>query len=324
MGSTNWSTDYYQSRQKYKSSRGVDAFAYTQKLMSDPTLAKKTHDKLSPYGVVRESRDSDVHPESNSIIVFFDVTGSMGGIPRVLQKKLAKLMETFIKGNYIDHPQIMFGAVGDANTDRAPLQVGQFESGVEMDEDLERIYLEGCGGGQVHETYELAMYFAARKTSIDCWEKRCKKGYLFTMGDELFYPLVDKCHVSKLIGDNLEVSIPTEDIVKELQEKYEYYHIIVTSGTHGSNSGVINGWKRLLGERALKLDDPDAVCELIASTIGVSEGLEKDNVMRDLKDAGTDIATLGSVERAIKNINPGVMANVTGGSQTGTAGIRTL
>ena len=59
----------------------------------------------------------------------------------------------------------MFGAIGDATCDRAPLQVGQFESDNRMDDDLGRILLEGGGGGQKTESYELAMYFMARHTA---------------------------------------------------------------------------------------------------------------------------------------------------------------
>ena len=62
-------------------------------------------------------------------------------------------------------PQIMFGAIGDATCDRVPLQVGQFESDNRMDDDLGRIVLEGGGGGQMTESYELAMYFMARHTA---------------------------------------------------------------------------------------------------------------------------------------------------------------
>lgn len=42
------------------------------------------------------------------------------------------------------------------------------------------------------ESYELAMYFMARHTSIDCYEKRGKRGYLFMIGDELAYPKVKR------------------------------------------------------------------------------------------------------------------------------------
>lgn len=69
-----------------------------------------------------------------------------------------------------------------------------------MDDDLGKILLEGGGGGQMRESYELAMYFMARHTSIDCFEKRGKRGYLFMIGDELAYPKAKRREIAKVIG----------------------------------------------------------------------------------------------------------------------------
>jgi hypothetical protein len=33
--------------------------------------------------------------------------------------------------------------IGDATCDRAPLQIGQFESGIEINQDLAKLWLEG-------------------------------------------------------------------------------------------------------------------------------------------------------------------------------------
>jgi hypothetical protein len=101
---------------------------------------------------MRESRDCAEHPRSLAIAVLFDVTGSMGAVPRVLQAKLPQLLGLLLRKGYAADPQIMFGAIGDASCDGAPLQVGQFESDNRMDDDLGRILLEG-GGGQKTESY---------------------------------------------------------------------------------------------------------------------------------------------------------------------------
>ena len=75
----------------------------------------------------------------------------------------------------------MFGGIGDAQSDRVPLQVGQFESDNRMDDQLRTIFLEGNGGGQKSESYELATYFIARHTVTDAWEKRGRKGVKRTL-----------------------------------------------------------------------------------------------------------------------------------------------
>src|SRR6185369_13282918 len=101
------------------------------------------------------------------------------------------------------------------------LQVGQFESGIEIEEDLGKLYLEGGGGGHITESYELAMYFMARHTALDCYEKRNKRGYLFVIGDEAPYAWVKRPEVLHCVGDQLQADIPVEELVAELQRTYD-------------------------------------------------------------------------------------------------------
>ena len=91
-----------------------------------------------------------------------------------------------------------------------PLQMGQFESGLEMDDDLGKIYLEGGGGGQVYETYELAVYFFACHTAIDCFEKRSQEGLFLHHRRREALPNGAPQHVWEHIGDALKWDIPVE------------------------------------------------------------------------------------------------------------------
>lgn len=288
MGHSHWSDAAYQARQQDRRARQQSAFTYDQQVRASGVA--RVHPQMDPYGKVRESRDSRQHPHSLAIAVIFDVTGSMGNVPRVLQTKLGALMRMLIQRGYVAHPQILFGAVGDAYTDRVPLQIGQFESGLEMDDDLGKLYLEGGGGGQVHESYELALYFMARHTSIDCYERRGHKGYLFTIGDEKPYAAVRHQQVLEHLGDALELDLAVEQIVAEVQQRYEYFHIIPTNTSHGRSAEVQGRWRELLGERVLLLDDEAAVCETIALAIGLCEGSldSLSGVAADLVHAGAD------------------------------------
>ena len=281
MGYSNWSDTAYKSRQNFRQKTNQSAFTYDQQVRATGKVA--AHPQMNPAGVVRESRDSDSHPDSVAIGVLFDVTGSMGVVPRVLQTKLGSLMRLLVQKGYLAHPQVLFGAVGDAYTDRVPLQIGQFESGLEMDDDLGKIYIEGGGGGQVHESYELGIYFFARHTAIDCYDKRGHKGYLFTIGDEMPYDVVRKQQVADVLGDKLRQDIATDQIVAEVQERYEYFHIIPTNTYHGQRPEVQARWRELLGERVLLLDDETAVSETIALAIGLCEGT-LDSLYRGVDD----------------------------------------
>jgi hypothetical protein len=311
MGSGRWSTDVYDAAARMRRRTGRSAFAYSD------SGARRVHEALNPYGVVRESRDSDEHPQSLAIAVLFDVTGSMRHVPRVLQAKLPGLLGLLLRtgvagsapagpdgrsrGDYVAHPQIMFGAIGDATCDRVPLQIGQFESDNRMDDDLGRIVLEGGGGGQMTESYELAMYFMARHTSIDCFEKRAKRGYLFVIGDEMPYPRVSRRQVGAIIGDGIDETIDTEAIVAELSQRYHVYYILPSGSSYVGNATVLERWRGLLGQHVIELDDLDAVCETIALTIGLNEGaIDLDEGLADLAEMGSGAG--GSVGRALAGI----------------------
>lgn len=292
MGGSYWSDDAYAARQNRRSATGSTAFTYDAHVRSTGNV--EVHPQMNPYGVTRESRDSDAHPSSLAIAVIFDVTGSMGSVPRTLQTKLGALMRVLVQKGYVEHPQILFGAVGDAYCDQVPLQIGQFESGLEMDDELGKIYIEGGGGGQVYESYELAMYMMARHTSIDCYEKRGHKGYLFTIGDEHPYASINRKQVAAVIGDRLQADLPLPKLLAELHERYEHFHIIPTNTSHGGDKAIQQGWQKLLGERVLMLADEGAVCETVALAIGLSEG-----VVGSLKDAGDDLMASGYDDGAV-------------------------
>lgn len=304
MGFSHWSDDAFQARQDHRRNTGQTAFTYDAYVRA--TGQARVHNQMDPFGVMRESRDSAEHPDSLAIGVMFDVTGSMGSVPRVLQTKLGRLMRVLVEKGYVAHPQVLFGAIGDATCDMVPLQVGQFESGLEMDDDLGKIYLEGGGGGQVFESYELAHYFFALHTSIDCYEKRGRKGYLFTIGDEKPYAVVHREHVLQHIGDRLPANIPTARLLRQLQERYHTFHIIPTNTTHGRSSAVQDCWRALLGERVLRLEDEAAVCETIALAIGLCEGTASDltSGVDDLVRAGHDRGAVVVAAKALRDFSP--------------------
>jgi len=300
MGTTRWSDEHYHERARARARTGMDAFEHDRAIRRGEASCG-VHPKMNPLGVVvRESRDSATHPESHAVAVLFDVTGSMQSVPRILQQNLPKLMGLLVRKGYLEHPQILIGAIGDATCDTSPLQVGQFESGIEIEEDLGKLHLEGGGGGQVTESYELAMYFLARHTALDCFEKRKKRGYLFIIGDEAPYPMVKRQEVKQVIGDGMQTDLRTEDLLAELEKRYDVYYIIPKMTNHWDNQSVHRRWVGLLGQNVLRLQDPAGVCELIASTIGVAEGkVDLSEVANDLEEAGTSGAVAHAVSTAL-------------------------
>src|SRR5688572_4484582 len=103
MGSGRWSADVYGEADAARAASGKGAFDYSDKVISSG--AYTIHPSLNPFGITsRESRDSAEHPESNSIIVCFDVTGSMRTVPKELQKDLPQLLGLLLYKDFIMHP----------------------------------------------------------------------------------------------------------------------------------------------------------------------------------------------------------------------------
>ena len=309
MGNGLWSPASYHSRVAESAKLGKDVFDYSVKSIQSGRMCP--HQTLDPQGLgVRESRDSEEHPESNAIIISLDVTGSMGRVVRGIHGDLPRLHELLLGHRYVPHPQIMFAAVGDATCDRVPLQVGQFESDNRMDQNLENMILEGGGGGQKTESYELMLYVAARHTAIDCWEKRQRKGYLFMIGDEMAYPLVRRDEVRRLIGEAPQADVPLEEIVDEVRQRYHLYYVIPGGASHGSDRKVIGFWERLVEpQNVIHLECPEDTSESIGLTIGVNEGVVSvEEGPNHLRKRGLVAHAVDRVTHAISALMPGAAA----------------
>lgn len=258
------------------------------------------HPLMNPKGVkLRESRDGVDHPQSLGIVFALDVTGSMGEIPKILAtRELPIFMKTLLDCKIPD-PQLLFMAVGDAVSDSAPLQVGQFESTAElMDQWLTWSYLEGGGGGTGQESYELAMYFLAMHTEMDSVVKRNKRGYLFMTGDEVPYPALSRHVVDSIIGDRLDEDLPCEEIVAELQKTYIPFFIIPD---RNRAKRCERRWRDLLGDNVLCLEEPADVCYVAAGAMLLSEkqASRMEELTSLLSSAGMPSDRRGAVVRAL-------------------------
>ena len=231
----------------------------------------KCHPLMNPKGVrLRESRDGTDHPQSQGIVFALDVTGSMGEIPKLLANQQLPAFMKILLDCQVPDPQILFMAVGDAVSDNAPLQVGQFESTAElMDQWLTWSYLEGGGGGSGEESYELGLYFLAMHTEMDCMVKRKKRGYLFMTGDEIPYPTLSKHVVEAVVGDKLDEDLTCEEIVAELQKSFVPFFIIPD---RARAKRCERRWRDLLGDHVIVLEGPVDVCFVTAGAILLNEG----------------------------------------------------
>jgi hypothetical protein len=253
---------------KLRSERAVSQAYYTASVdqIFTQNVERKIHESMSPMGAMRESRDSDVHPNTIPIQFYLDVTGSMGHIPHEMIKDgLPHLMGTLIQ-NGAEDATLMFGAIGDHEADHYPLQIGQFESGdAELDMWLTRTYLEGGGGGNAGESYLLAWYFASNNVKTDAFEKRGKKGFVITIGDEPCLKSLPVNAIKGIVGGTpaAQGSMTREELLALAQKQNHVYHIHVNHGGRGCDPA----WKEMLGANLIEIEDHKTVSKVLSDII---------------------------------------------------------
>ncbi len=272
---------------KLKSSRNITSSSK----VSDLYKSKEMQSWLNPYGVkYRESCDSMDNPASTAIIMGLDVTGSMGYLSEEIAKNaLNRTMLEIYGKKPVTNPHIMFQAIGDSKSDRAPLQVTQFEADIRIAEQLLDVYFEGRGGGNGGESYLLSWYFAARHTKIDCFEKRKKKGFLFTIGDECCHEDLTTLEIQRVFGEKVE-DCTSRGLYEEASQKYEIFHIVMKAGSYQYQKSGEN-WKALIGNRAIELapEDLDILPELLVGLMQRVNGMSVEDIVAQWKGKPAEV-----------------------------------
>jgi hypothetical protein len=270
MGGGSWSDADWNSHASASAAMPTDHLFKTHSAASVKAAIKPVNIDM------RESRDSIDHPNATPVIVGLDVTGSMGMIAAAIAKEgLGIVFKELLTRKPISDPQVMAMAIGDANCDRVPLQVTQFESDMRITEQLLELFLEGGGGGNSFESYNLPWAFAGRKIATDAFEKRGKKGYLFTVGDENAPKDLTLEQLKQFVDPEATQAIGNAELLEAAGKQFHIFHLIVAEGDHASRYGVDSvkaTWTPLLGQRVLVLDDYKKLAEVIVSAIQVVEG----------------------------------------------------
>lgn len=253
----------------YASYSSVTATSYSKALHDKPAeqiFSRSFNNAMSPFEAVRESRDSELHPNSFPVILALDVTGSMGSIPDYLVKHAFPVIMDDIMKSGIADPQVLFMGIGDHECDQAPLQIGQFESSDDLlNKWLTGLWLEGGGGANAGESYSLPWYMAG-KTMTDHFQKRGKKGVLITIGDEPVLKDIPRSTLDALFGGQNQDMTAAQML--ELAEKtYEVFHIHLSATRAGSLQYVKDGWKQLMGDKVKFAETKESVERVIVDII---------------------------------------------------------
>ena len=280
MGGGSWTVDTFTSYSTVTKGAKLNSRGVLDTSMSNQEMfkARKVDKALNPYNVMRECRDSEEHPETTPVILALDVTGSMGDAAVEVAKKLNVIMTKLY--DQVKDVEFMIMGIGDLYCDEGPIQISQFESDIRIAEQLDKLWFEFGGGGNLSESYTAAWYMGSRHCDLDCW-KRGKKGIIITMGDERLNPCLEEQPLMLQTGDDLEADVETKNLYAEASEKFDIYHIQVDHGRSWDIDGIIKSFE-ILGDnfkRANMDNIADVIVEIIANHNGATN---------DVAQIGTD------------------------------------
>jgi hypothetical protein len=273
--------------------------------------SRMLHEDLDPAKLKgpRESCDSAANPASTAISIYLDQTGSMAEIPQYMMSPDG--MPVIFKGIYdkkpVTDPHVLFGAIGDINMhEPASLQVTQFEADIKLVDQLKKVWLVGQGGGNGSESYPLAWHFNAMHTAIDCFTKRGRKGFLWTIGDDAPPPMgLTKENLQAVYGPGEYSDLSLQQLLDMVSRQWHVFHIHVRHGRDQAYYGsdhIEQAWKAVLGERCLITEDYTALSETIVSTMQLVAGVDKATVVAGLS-AGKALV----VGNTIRDLSPAIV-----------------
>lgn len=264
MGGGSWTTQSFTTYSTVTKGATLDSLGNMVTTMSNQEMfkARRVDKALNPYNVVRECRDSEEHPETTPVILALDVTGSMGDAAVEVAKKLNVIMTKLY--DQVKDVEFMIMGIGDLYCDDGPIQISQFESDIRIAEQLDKLWFEFGGGGNMSESYTAAWYMGSRHCDLDCW-KRGKKGIIITMGDERLNPYLPEQSLMLQTGDDLEADVETKNLYEEASEKFDIYHIQVDHGRSWDKDGIIKSFG-ILGDN-FKRANMDNIADVIVDII---------------------------------------------------------
>lgn len=327
----------YDDMMKTRSARVAsagDAFAYDRHVRT--TGRREIHASVNPaHGGKRHIAEGEL------LTVCFDVTGSYASVPRVVQGDLPELFGRLVLNSWVpDKLNVQYGAIGDAYSDRAPLQLSQAEpDGTTADEWLSNLYLEGGGGGGNHESYGEMFWALCNQNDFAGWREG-RKGNAFIIFDEKTYPQVSARKLreiytnrsnstlddggqlsERMMRDSLDAGedsvvlpdtdISIEDMARELQDKYDVWCIMIKGTGYWQNPDNLRWWRGLFGEQnVILLEDAENVSELISGLMAAKYAAVSMGAVTSTLDTSivgsTDMATIRGAMKGVAALPPTV------------------
>lgn len=304
MGGSSYDRDVYSS----SSSSSWGSFG-----ASDYSASKFTRSfldsSMNPNGKILKSS------AKTPIVIMLDVTGSNIDFARVVYDKMPMFYGQIEQKGYLEDFEISFCAVGDAYTDDYPLQVGNFAKGIELDSWLEKIVLEGCGGGQRCESYELAAYYLYKNAEF----ARGSNPIIFFIGDEKPYEYVEISQAKKFGIECNEGKVKPFRLLRKKVHDNVFMLLNKYSGCSFQND-ITSCWEKLLApEHVVKIEEEKAIVDLMLGIISmISSSRTLDTYKVDMLGRGQSQARIESVSKSLESLSTALVpVKVTGTLTTG-------
>jgi hypothetical protein len=245
------------------------------------------------------------------IVINLDVTGSNIEFARIVYDKAPMLFGQIEQQGYLKNFDICFSATGDANSDSYPIQVCDFDTGIKLDDQLKKLCLEGGGGGQRMETYELSAYYFAHK----CAMSKAIMPFMFFIIDEAPYETVNSEFIENLIGDKVSEDVDSKQAFRDLFRNFKGNVFIFQNEYSSSKSDTLEieaEWKKIIGKNyashMIPIKEEKAIIDLILGTIAMVSGSRSLVTYKtDMKSRGQTDTRISVVEDSLLNISKAIV-----------------
>ena len=252
--------------------RGTDGFSQD--------AAEKMGRRAADPGLLPKDRRLECAAKC-PVVYAFDVTGSMGNLPRIIYDKMPMIAGQIAECGYLRDPELSLAAIGDILSDQAPIQVAEFSLIRKLDDWLQRIWLEGNGGGQAQESYEYTAYYYARMCDL----KNADAPFFMITGDEGFRDTLYGSDLSRHFGGEHQ-NTEAQDIWDELKQKFKgNVFIIRRPYQSGDNDKIQAQWEKALGkDYVVPLTSDQAIADITLGVFALMTGSRTlDEYLDDLK-----------------------------------------
>lgn len=200
----------------------------------------------------------------------FDDTGSMKNLPKIIWDKWPMMAGQIVMQKYLKDPSVSLAAIGDVTCDKAPLQICDFASIRDLDGWLEKLWLEGGGGGQHFESYEFVAYYYARLYEM----QNAETPILIFTGDEAFRDRMSADELRKHFGGQHQ-DVDAKTIFAELKEKFQGNVFLIHRfyDGFGLDPEIVSMWEDVLGkECVIRLKSDLAIADVTLGVIAIASG----------------------------------------------------